>query len=118
MKKNNLKSVRISDQVMSYIQGFEGDGFNQKFENLVLFCMEEEVKKRKIIEVLDSEIKLKHKQIAVARQFSTQLSRASYLMNDVEEQLQALVRQMCDMGVHSDTGISKTALQPGAGDRK
>ena len=40
-KKNNLKSVRLSDQVMDYVINFEGDGFNQKFENLVLFCMEQ-----------------------------------------------------------------------------
>lgn len=33
-KKNNLKSVRLSDQVMDYVINFEGDGFNQKFENL------------------------------------------------------------------------------------
>ena len=42
-KKNNLKSVRLSDQVMDYVINFEGDGFNQKFENLVLFCMEQEI---------------------------------------------------------------------------
>jgi len=36
-KKNNLKSVRLSDQVMDYVINFEGDGFNQKFENLVLY---------------------------------------------------------------------------------
>ena len=41
-KKNNFKSVRMSDQVMDYVINFEGDGFNQKFENLVLFCMEQE----------------------------------------------------------------------------
>ena len=39
-KKNNLKSIRLSDQVMDYVINFEGDGFNQKFENLVLFCMD------------------------------------------------------------------------------
>lgn len=38
-KKTNLKSVRISDEVLTYIENFEGNGFNQKFENLVLFCM-------------------------------------------------------------------------------
>ena len=27
-KKNNLKSIRLSDQVMNYVINFEGDGFN------------------------------------------------------------------------------------------
>ena len=44
-KKNNLKSVRISDEVMQYILNFEGEGFNQKLENLVLYCMKEHVEK-------------------------------------------------------------------------
>lgn len=35
-KKTNMKSVRLSDQVMDYVINFEGEGFNQKFENLVL----------------------------------------------------------------------------------
>lgn len=46
-KKNNLKSIRLSDQVMDYVINFEGDGFNQKFENLVLFCMEQEESKNR-----------------------------------------------------------------------
>ena len=48
-KKNNLKSIRLSDQVMDYVINFEGDGFNQKFENLVLFCMEQEESKKQRI---------------------------------------------------------------------
>lgn len=31
-KKTNMKSVRLSDQVMDYVINFEGEGFNQKFE--------------------------------------------------------------------------------------
>lgn len=46
-KKTNMKSVRLSDQVMDYVINFEGEGFNQKFENLVLFCMEQEESKNR-----------------------------------------------------------------------
>ena len=52
-KKSNLKSVRLSDQVMDYVINFKGDGFNQKFENLVLFCMEQEETKKQEIAFLD-----------------------------------------------------------------
>ena len=52
-KKSNLKSVRLSDQVMDYVINFEGDGFNQKFENLVLFCMKEEKSKTELLALLD-----------------------------------------------------------------
>lgn len=36
MAKNNLKSVRLSDDVLSIVESYEGNGFNQKFENLVI----------------------------------------------------------------------------------
>ena len=51
--KNISKSVRLSDKVYNYILSFEGDGFNQKFENLVIFAMEQEDKKRKQLADLD-----------------------------------------------------------------
>lgn len=28
-KKTNMKSVRLSDEVLEYVESFEGDGFNQ-----------------------------------------------------------------------------------------
>lgn len=57
-KKTNMKSVRLSDEVLEYVESFEGDGFNQKFENLVLFCMKTEKQKRRTIEDYDHMIKL------------------------------------------------------------
>ena len=38
-KKNILKSIRLSETVFCYIDDFEGNGFNQKFENLIMYCM-------------------------------------------------------------------------------
>lgn len=43
-KKSNAKSVRMSDKVLKYVEGFEGNGFNEKFENMVLYFMENETK--------------------------------------------------------------------------
>ena len=36
MAKNNMKSIRYSDEVAEIIEKIEGNGFNEKFENLVL----------------------------------------------------------------------------------
>lgn len=60
-KKTNLKSIRISDEVLTYIENFEGNGFNQKFENLVFFCMREEKRKRAELQDLDNLLKLRYK---------------------------------------------------------
>lgn len=62
-KKTNMKSVRLSDEVLEYVESFEGDGFNQKFENLVLFCMKTEKQKRRMIEDYDHMIKLKYRKL-------------------------------------------------------
>lgn len=68
-KKNNLKSIRLSDQVMDYVINFEGDGFNQKFENLVLFCMEQEESKKQRITLLDQQIARQYKKLYVSSSF-------------------------------------------------
>ena len=82
-KKNNLKSVRLSDEVLSYVESFEGEGFNQKFENLVLFCMKEEDQKRRNIENLDYLIKLKYKK--------------NNELNDLLRESQLMIRQLTSM---------------------
>ena len=41
-KKKNSKSVRMTDEVLAYVEQMDGDGFNQKFENMVLYSMKRE----------------------------------------------------------------------------
>ena len=72
-KKNNLKSVRLSDQVMDYVINFEGDGFNQKFENLVLFCMEQEETRKQKIAFLDQQIVKQYKKLDALRKISSEI---------------------------------------------
>lgn len=62
--KNISKSVRLSQKVFNYINAFDGDGFNQKFENIILFAMEQEVAKRKRLEELDKLIDLRNKELS------------------------------------------------------
>ena len=72
-KKNNLKSIRLSDQVMDYVINFGGDGFNQKFENLVLFCMEQEESKKQRITLLDQQIAKQYKKLYALQQISSEI---------------------------------------------
>ena len=83
-KKNNLKSVRLSDQVMDYVINFEGDGFNQKFENLVLFCMEQEETKKQKIAFLDRQIVKQYKKMDALRQLISKISAVSEALLDLE----------------------------------
>lgn len=72
-KKTNMKSVRLSDQVMDYVINFEGEGFNQKFENLVLFCMEQEESKKQRIALLDQQIARQYKKLYALQQLSSKI---------------------------------------------
>lgn len=83
-KKSNLKSVRLSDQVMDYVINFEGDGFNQKFENLVLFCMEQEETKKQKIAFLDQQIVKQYKKLDALRQLTSKISDVSEALLDLE----------------------------------
>lgn len=83
-KKNNLKSVRLSDQVMDYVINFEGEGFNQKFENLVLFCMEQEETKKQKIAFLDQQIIKQYKKLDALRQLISKISAVSEALLDLE----------------------------------
>ena len=94
-KKSNLKSVRLSDQIMDYVISFEGDGFNQKFENLVLFCMEQEETKKQRLESLDQQITKQYKKLETVRELSSEIG-------DVRRALTHLERQAIDLSILMD----------------
>ena len=61
--KNISKSIRLSKKVYDYIDSFEGEGFNQKFENIILFAMEQEDQKRKRVKELDNLISVRSEEL-------------------------------------------------------
>ena len=83
-KTVNLKSVRLSDQVMDYVINFEGEGFNQKFENLVLFCMEQEESKKQRITLLDQQIAKQYKKLDVLQQISSKIGDVRSALTNLE----------------------------------
>lgn len=44
-KKNNIRSIRFSDDVLEIIEAQEGDTFTAKFESLIRTCFQEMPKK-------------------------------------------------------------------------
>lgn len=93
-KKNNLKSVRLSDQVMDYVINFEGDGFNQKFENLVLFCMEQEETRKQKIAFLDQQIVKQYKKLDALRQLTSEIGDVRRALTHLERQANNLSELM------------------------
>ena len=96
-KKSNLKSVRLSDQVIDYVINFEGDGFNQKFENLVLFCMEQEETKKQRITLLDQQIAKQYKKLYALQQLSSEIGDVRRALTHLERQTNNLSELMDEL---------------------
>lgn len=96
-KKVNLKSVRLSDQVMDYVINFEGEGFNQKFENLVLFCMEQEESKKQRITLLDQQIAKQYKKLYALQQLSSEIGDVRRALTHLERQANDLSELMDEL---------------------
>lgn len=69
---------------MDYVINFEGEGFNQKFENLVLFCMEQEESKKQRITLLDQQIAKQYKKLDVLQQISSKIGDVRMALTNLE----------------------------------
>lgn len=88
MYKYNQKSVRLSDEVFNYINSYpEGDSFNEKFENIVLFLLKNECDIQKRIDLLNKEFDKKRDELLDVK------NRIIDLMN-VEQKLDMLVKSV------------------------
>ena len=88
MAKNILKSIRLSNEINKYIEDFEGDGFNQKFENIIIFAMKTEIDRKKrldeITKLIDSrsqELEQINKELTVARDETRKYKQIMSVLN-------------------------------------
>lgn len=65
MKKEVQKSIRMTNEVAAYIEGMPGDGFNEKFERLVLACKRDEPERLRKISNYDELIAKKKRQLEI-----------------------------------------------------
>lgn len=82
MKSNN-KSVRLDDYTYNYVLNYRGDGFNEKFENIVYDASKAESERKKSIARLDSLIELKRSHIDYLDKNIFMLERVSGIVDDV-----------------------------------
>lgn len=76
--KGNLKSVRLSDDLIELIERQVGDTFTAKLENLVTRCVWELPKREKELEQIEEQIKKKRQMMAEAS------SRYAKMINQLE----------------------------------
>ncbi len=85
--KNNMKSVRMTNEVMAAVEGYKGNGFNEKFENLVNDFIHGREK-------MQREIELMYAQIADKRMEMRSVQQRCQRMREVEPRLTALVNSV------------------------
>ena len=96
-KKSNLKSIRLSDKVLGYINGYRGNGFNEKFENIILDAMESEDKRIVTLAKYDMEIEeKKHKYYKMCEQLRQLQPSVQVCINMVDRLIGELDRQVDD----------------------
>lgn len=95
--KPNIRSIRISNQVMEYIDAQVGDNFSAKFEAMILRCMWELPAKEEQIKKLDKEIAQKRKQLY---DMSDQAGKLSSTIKNLTAQAQCLEKAIA-REVHS-----------------
>lgn len=74
--KNIAKSIRMTQEVLDFINTVDGNGFNQKFENAVLFFMKEEEVKKKRVRELDNLIAVRSEELNILNE-NLQKARAA-----------------------------------------
>ena len=83
MAKNVNKSVRLSNEVYEYVNEFQGNGFNEKFENIVVFCMKTEIERKKRLDELEKMIKSRSEQLENINRDLDNARRASNVYRNV-----------------------------------
>ena len=89
--KNNAKSVRMTDAVLAYVESMDGKGFNEKFENMVLYAMKTEKDRERHIAILDDEIARKRDMLYKLRQMEDKLVWIQRSLNGLGDQVSGLI---------------------------
>jgi chromosome segregation ATPase len=86
-KKNNIRSIRFSDELAELIDCQQGDTFTQKFENLVTRCVWELPAKQRQVKQLESLIQEKRERIL---ELSGQVRELESFLNELLPKIAAL----------------------------
>ncbi len=99
-RKSINKSIRISPKIYNYIDSHPGNGFNEKFENIILEAMEFEDERKRRMEYLDERINMKLEQVSVLEdkikalnEFLLVAVRANGMFKQLEELRNEIVSQ-------------------------
>lgn len=115
-QKSIAKSIRLTDEVFAYIDGYQGDGFNVKFENIILDAMLAEPTRKKRIKELDQQIARRRKELdSLLSDIDKihQLARDAIYVSGQVSRMKQIVSQMHAAAPGSEPGVE---IQEGGSD--
>ena len=93
MAKNNIRSIRFSDELADLIDRQAGDTFTQKFENLVTRCVWEVPAAEKRLEQVREEIKRERQRLYDLQKATEQLRMLERDIKDAQRYFQIVERR-------------------------
>lgn len=87
MAKNNIRSVRFSDEMIEIINQQIGNNFTQKFERMVYNCYMLLPEKQRQLEKLESDIRLRRRDL---EDLSNRYNSAAGCLRSVEYQIKGI----------------------------
>lgn len=87
LRKNNIRSIRFSDEILEIIEQQVGDNFTQKFERLVYNCYMLVAEKEKEAKFLDDMIDCQREEAARRRH---ELQQLKSLVGSIQRQLTSI----------------------------
>ena len=92
-QKNNIRSIRFTDELAELIDRQTGDTFTQKFENLITRCVWELPKKEEEIKRMDSMIARKKQELRIIQATISDLNYTTNLIKQKTSQLESAITQ-------------------------
>lgn len=93
MAKNNIRSIRFSDELAALIDQQVGDTFTQKFENLITRCVWEVPAAEKRLEQVQEEIKRERQRLYDLQRATEQLRMLENNIRSAQRYFQIVERR-------------------------
>ena len=92
-QKNNIRSIRFSDELAELIDRQIGDTFTQKFENLITRCVWELPQKEEELKEVQRRIDRKRQQLRELQRMVTELEQLQRYIEQAQEHIKRIERR-------------------------
>lgn len=89
--KEHSKSIRMTNTVKDFVEQHDGNGFNEKFENIVLYCMKKLPDIKAEIKVNEKYLTELEDKISKKQTILNNLNNITYSIDRLENEIKRIV---------------------------